>query len=216
MAMSEGRRIETLLAGLFPPGTAVAALWIKDNVEALFPEEEAAIATAIPRRRAEFAAGRAAARRALLLNGQPPCPIPVAADRAPLWPRGFSGSIAHADGLAIAVARKGLPLGVDVEDDADVESDLWPLVCTAEELDSLPAKDPGRTVRKIFSAKEAAYKAQYGVTGRMIGFDALSIRIAGAAFSARFLEPVGAFAPGASLEGRIAHTPGFIFSGVAL
>lgn len=208
--------VETALAGLFPTQVAVAAIVIAANRETAHPEEFKAVAHAIPARQAEFAAGRAAARQALCALGLPPAAIPGAANRAPCWPTGLSGSIAHAAGLAIAALRRGAPLGIDIEPDAPLAPDLWPLICQPDELAALPFPDRGHYVRLIFSAKEAVYKAQFPLTGTVIGFDALSVRLTDTGFSARFCRPVGGFTTGQGIPGRIARANGVILTGVAL
>ena len=93
------------------------------------------------------------------LLGQPLQALPMAPDRAAVWPQGISGSIAHAAGLAIAVARHGAPLGVDIEDDSAIAPDLWPILCGSDEVRRLDG-DAGKEVKCLFCAKEAVFKAQ--------------------------------------------------------
>jgi 4'-phosphopantetheinyl transferase EntD len=219
--------IESGLAGLFPAGTAVAAVQIGAagmDSAALHPAEATAVAGAVPARQAEFAAGRAAARRALAALGHPGAAVPRGPGRAPLWPAGIGGSIAHGAGVAVAAVRAGGPLGLDLEEDAPLEPALWPLVCTAEELErelaALPgATARGRLVRRIFAAKEAVYKAQYPLTGALIGFEAVTVRLVAGGFVARFREDLPGLPPGQAMAGRFAHVPGpaggLILAGVA-
>jgi 4'-phosphopantetheinyl transferase EntD len=208
--------LDATLAGLFPSEVSVAAVIIAQNHEAPHPDEAAVVARAIPTRQAEFAAGRAAARRAMCALGHPDAPISAAQNRAPIWPRGISGSIAHAAGIAIAALRRGAPLGIDIEPDQTLDPDLWPVICQPDELAALPFQDRGHYVRIVFSAKEAAYKAQFPKTGAIIGFDALSVRLTTAGFVARFRRPVGSFAAGHEIHGRLARQQGLILTGVAL
>ena len=113
------KRIETALAALFPADVAVALCTLSAaDPRDLWPAERQAVIGAVPRRLAEFAAGRQAARTALAALGHPAVALPMGPDRAAIWPDGIAGSIAHAAGLAVAVARPGAPLGVDVEDDS--------------------------------------------------------------------------------------------------
>lgn len=216
LAPSVTSATEEALAGLFPPGTAVAALVIADNRAPPYPAEATAVATAIPRRQAEFAAGRAAARAALCALGHAPVAIPAGSQRQPLWPPGIGGSIAHAAGLAVAALRRGGPLGIDIETDAALEPDLWPLICTPAETAALPDRDRGAYVRQVFSAKEAVFKAQFPVTGAMLGFDAVTVRLTGAGFVARFTRRTGSFAAGHEVQGRLLRRQGLILTGVAL
>jgi 4'-phosphopantetheinyl transferase EntD len=135
-------------------------------------------------------------------------------DRAAVWPAGLSGSIAHDSGLAIAVARRGAPLGVDLETDAPLEEDLWQIICTRTELDRL-ARDTGRRVRQVFCAKEAVFKAQLPDARAMFGFEALEVTLAEGRFDAQFRASVGAFQAGQVLSGRLAVVDNVILAGVA-
>ena len=208
--------LETALAALFPPGTATALVRIDAPHPAPFPEERPAIAGAVAARCAEFTAGRTAARQALAALGLAPAAIPTGPQRQPLWPPGISGSIAHAAGLAGAALRHGAPLGLDIEEDAPLAPDLWPLICEADELAALPTEGRGTYVRQVFSAKEAAFKAQFPRTGALIGFDAMQVRLSPGTFTARFRETVGDFPVGHVFQGRLICQAGIIFAGVSL
>jgi 4'-phosphopantetheinyl transferase EntD len=215
-ATAREEALETALATLFPPGTGIAACAIDAPQPDLFPEERPAVATAVPSRRAEFAAGRAAARLALAAIGQPATALPSGPQRQPLWPAGIAGSIAHAAGFAIAVARRGAPLGVDIEEDAPISPDLWPLICQPDELAALPLGDRGTYVRHVFSAKEAIYKAQFPMTGAVIGFDAVELRLTPGGFTAHIRQTLSVFRAGHRIEGRRIATAGLILTGVSL
>ncbi|MFN5996346.1 MAG: 4'-phosphopantetheinyl transferase [Paracoccaceae bacterium] len=209
-------RIETALAALFPTGVAVAACDLTSaDPGALWPDERDAVAGAVPHRLAEFAAGRQAARQALAALGHPESALPMGPDRAPLWPDGISGSIAHAAGMAVAVVRSGPPLGVDLEEDAPLSPDLWPVILTPEEQRDLPPGETGRQVRQVFAAKEAIFKAQDPATRAMFGFDAVAVTLANGGFNAIFRISAGAFSQGQIIQGRLALVEGVILSGVA-
>lgn len=80
-----------------------------------------------------------------------------------------------AGGLCLAVvARTGhwRGIGVDIEPDVDLHPGLIPEIATPGELETLPLP-PERAALRIFSAKEAAFKAQYPITGATFGFDAV-------------------------------------------
>lgn len=203
------------LAQLFPPGVAVSVVAIGAEGPPLFPEEAEAVSGAVPSRIAEFVAGRQAARRAMAALGYASAPISAGRDRAPVWPEGLSGSISHAEGIAAAAVRAGAPLGLDLEADAELEVDLWPLICNPAELEALPIAYRGLAVRQAFAAKEAVYKAQYPLTGQLIGFDAVSITFRGADFIAGFLQDVGPLPRGHEMHGRMTRTGGLILAGVA-
>ena len=153
----------------------------------LWPEERDAVARAIPKRQREYAAGRHAARAALAEVGVTPMAIPMRPDRSPVWPSGYIGSIAHCDSCCIALAASLTDhpaLGVDIEPTGQLEPDLIPVICTPEERHWLAGTaNPGFAALQIFSAKEAIYKAQYPQTGAVIGFDAVTISLAGDSFT---------------------------------
>ncbi|MGR3638617.1 4'-phosphopantetheinyl transferase family protein [Alterinioella nitratireducens] len=177
----------------------------------LRPEEAAAMARATPARRAEFAAGRTAARAGLRAIGLVPLPIPMAPDRSPIWPRGVIGSISH-DGdqaMAIVTRYQGVAgLGLDMEPHEDLPCDLWETVLTPAETCWLTMRDAaarGPLARMIFSAKEASYKALYPLTGAVVGFDAMTIRPDPdrRRFTARLNIGFGPYGPGTELTGHL-------------
>jgi 4'-phosphopantetheinyl transferase EntD len=209
-------QVRTALATLFPPEVAIAVCEVAAaDPGSLWPVERDAIAGAVPHRLAEFAAGRAAARAALVALGEPPTALPMGTDRAPVWPEAISGSIAHAAGIAIAVARRGAPLGVDVEEDAPLPPDLWPVITTPAERESLPEGDTGRLITRVFVAKEALFKAQASDTRAMFGFDVVHLTLAKTGFDAKFVSNAGAFRPGDIIRGRLTTAEGLILAGVA-
>lgn len=145
----------------------------------LFPEEAAAVAKAVARRRAEYAAGRACARAALAALGYEPGPIPRDPERgAPVWPDGVVGSITHCDGYrAAAVARTAdvHTLGIDAEPHGPLPDGVLKVVtATAEEgaaLERLGKEAPDiHWDRLLFSAKETVYKAWYPFHRKMLDF----------------------------------------------
>ncbi|MBY0350380.1 4'-phosphopantetheinyl transferase [Tabrizicola sp.] len=210
------KRIEAALAAMFPADVALALCSLAAaDARDLWPAERPAIAGAVPLRLAEFAAGRQAARAALAALGQEPVALPMGPDRAPLWPPGIAGSISHTAGLAAAVARRGAPLGLDIEDDAPLPSDLWPVIAGEDERAALPRGETGRGIRQIFAAKEALFKAQAQGHRAMFGFDAVAVALANGGFSATFRISAGAFRSGQIIHGRMALSEGLILAGVA-
>jgi 4'-phosphopantetheinyl transferase EntD len=208
--------IEMSVKSLFSDDVAAAVERIvTENERELRPEERAAIVGAVPARLAEFATGRVAARRALRSLGHDPVALPVGPDRAPIWPVGIAGSITHADGIAVAVARWGRPIGIDIEEDTPLALDLWPVICDQSELDRLPPSDRGRMVRHVFAAKEALFKAQEDGQRAMFGFDAVSVTLADGGFAAKFCRDAGAFRDGQVVHGRQVSGNGLILAGVA-
>jgi 4'-phosphopantetheinyl transferase EntD len=177
-------RLSPGLASLFPEGVVAAEMRLPGDPSLLALEEAAAVANAVPKRVGEFTAGRLCARRALAELGVVGIPIKAAADRQPIWPEGIVGSITHTEGLCAAVVteRKFLrAIGIDTESARSVEPALWPRILIRAELDwlaSLEAHERAAAATLIFSAKEAAYKCQYPVTGERLGFSDLNVTVA--------------------------------------
>ncbi|EBA06348.1 4'-phosphopantetheinyl transferase superfamily protein [Sagittula stellata] len=144
-----------------------------DEDAVLSASEAASVARAVPARRQEFAAGRLAARRALagLRPDDRPTDLPAGPDRLPLWPAGLTGSISHAAGLAVAaVARSPVRLGIDLEADKPLDPDLVPEICLPSEY--------GTPAVRVFSAKEAVFKAEYPHTRVMHGLHGIEVDLA--------------------------------------
>lgn len=193
-------RQAALFGVVFAEGDATAPLW---------PGE--ALVAAVPKRLAEFAAGRNAARRAMAQLGLPPAAVPMQADRSPLWPTTVTGSISHCAGACIAAmahARDYAGLGLDLEPVQPLTADLWPLVLTTPALARLPQDQPGLMALQVFCAKEAAYKAQYAVTGQLFDFQTLEVEVQRQNFVARFQHAVGRFGVGACLGGVLRQAAG--------
>jgi 4'-phosphopantetheinyl transferase EntD len=181
-------------------------------VGSLFPEERAALAGAVPARLAEFAAGRLAARQAL---GQDVA-LPMAPDRAPVWPEGVAGSITHDGGWALAaVSRMVRMLGLDLEPDAPLPNDIWDTVLLPQEQAWLSRRaEAGHWARVIFCAKECAYKAQYPLTREVFGFEVFEVTLGDGTFEARFQRDVAPFRAGDALTGRYSRGDGLILTGI--
>ena len=154
--------------------------------------------------------------------GLPALAIPMQPDRVPLWLEEVTGSITHsATACLAAVTRRGplRGLGLDLEPDDPLAPDLWETICLPAERDWLESQaeaQRGRLALLIFSAKEAAYKAQYAVSRQLFGFDALHVRIAPETrgFTATFQRGIGPFQAGARLQGRYAVTQSHVLTAV--
>jgi len=83
--------------------------------------------------------------------------------RQPRWPAGFLGSITHAGGhcaLGLARERPGLiGFGIDLEPRARFQEDWWEAVLTPFEQKWVSSSDGGLMALRIFSLKEAIFKA---------------------------------------------------------
>lgn len=214
-----------LAAGLFELPIRTAEMNPRDATAPLLPEEDASLARAVPHRKLEFAAGRLCARQVMAQLGYPPAPVLQGADRAPIWPAGLVGSIAHCETwCAVAVGRVAdgySSIGIDIEPAAAISDDLVEAICLPEELawiETQPSDQRGVLGRLFFSAKECAYKCQYPLTGVVFDFSAIRIHLDRPAgeFIAVFQQDVLSFAAGDELRGRVVVENGHIACGMAL
>lgn len=176
-------RLSPLLTRVFPPGVVAAELRMPGNPLLLFPDELQSLGSATPLRIREFAAGRTCARRALQefgIMGQSLC---MRSDRRPDWPVSMTGSISHSAavcGAVVAGRKQFRALGLDLEIATQVTREIWPTICSPQEMQwlaSLAAAQQERYAALIFSAKEAFYKCQYGVTGQWLEFDDVAVSL---------------------------------------
>jgi len=211
-------RLRQAIATLAGPDIAVAVQHTQRPDGSLWPEEFPAIARAVPARRAEFTAGRVAARQAMAALGLPLAAVPMGADRAPQWPAGTLGSIAHAGGVCVAVlARRGAVrgIGIDLEPAVPLATDLWDTVLRPDERAALALFDPahqGLQAARIFAAKEAAYKCQYPQSQTILDFDAMLIRLTNARFTASFTRDIPPFRQDDHFDGQFGLCEGFIIA----
>ena len=172
-----------MIASLFDEPVAVHTARLDEEPPSVFGEESAYLEAMKDSRRREFSHGRAAARSALHRLGVPPGPIPRDAQRVPVWPEGFVGSITHCDGFiaaAVAPTSRVLGLGIDAECIGRVDHELTRSICTPTEEARLmgfnqTAKLDWRTL--VFSAKESFYKAWYPSTRTPLGFTEVELML---------------------------------------
>lgn len=162
------------------PGGIAACLMpiLRSDATSAFTGEMRAVAHAVPRRRAEFVAGRACARTALAALGVAPQAIAVAADRTPCWPAGYVGSISHSPSYAIALAadaERFASLGVDMEPALPLPSNLEPLIVHPQDRPCDNAD--GLAAKRMFVAKEAYYKALYPLRRDVLDFMDVTIEL---------------------------------------
>ncbi len=215
-----GAGLTALLEDLFPAGIRTAAERISDRVDELLPAERPAIATAVASRQFEFATGRVLARRLLAELGRPDFALVRDDDRVPRWPEGFVGSISHSGSLCVAsVARASAfaGIGLDLEPDEPVDSDIERVVCRGGEHDWVAAAtgdDRGRRRRIVFSVKEAVYKAFYPRTREFWSFQDVTVSID--LERGRYRAELPASAGVDTVEGRIHRQAGWILSALAV
>lgn len=148
----------------------------------LHPSEQRLIDRAVPKRRAEFTAGRVCAHRALERLQHAPEPLLRDPYGCPVWPLGTLGSISHTRGCVVSVvARKPqvAAVGVDVDDwrEPFPELALDHICCSDEEawLEAMVPADRNLHAYALFSIKEAIYKCVYTGTGERLGFHDASV-----------------------------------------
>ena len=91
---------------LFPQTVVVKERRIPGDPAELHPAEAEHVARAVPKRVAEFAAGRTCARAALAEFGVREFTLRAATDRQPLWPERFIGSITHTARGGVSLATR--------------------------------------------------------------------------------------------------------------
>jgi 4'-phosphopantetheinyl transferase len=159
-------------------------------------ERERAARIHHPAARARFVTGRATLRR---LAGEmidaPPEAVPIG--RSPsgrpllLVPADWSVSLAHTHDLVVAAIAGDADIGVDVEpgDRTPPAPDRW---CSALEADAVRATPPAQrqaVLLRLWTAKEAMYKAVGGGDG--LAFVDLDVLDAAAWGAERTVPPVG-------------------------
>jgi enterobactin synthetase component D len=161
-AVEDHHAIVSALSGLKPPGLPQGA---------------------VLKRRAEFLAGRLAARHALQRLGLGAEAGPGRCeDGSPSWPEPAVGSITHGAGRALcAVARRAdfRSLGIDAERllDECAKPELLARICADDErrvLLGLPLSEPQR-VSVAFSAKESLFKCLYPLVQRFTDFSSARV-----------------------------------------
>jgi 4'-phosphopantetheinyl transferase EntD len=187
---------------------------------ALFPEEEAAVERAAPKRKREFTAVRQCARLALATAGLRAGPIVPGPSGAPAWPPGAVGSMTHCDdyrACAIGLTETVAAIGIDAEPHEALPDGVLAMVGSEQEraaLAELAAAAPGTFWDRIlFSAKESVFKAWSPITGRFLGFrDAELMLDPSGTFRARLLMP----GPVTAYDGRWIVKHGLIATAVVM
>lgn len=191
-------------------GVVLVARRVEEPAE-LHPEEAACLSDrAVPRRRADFAAGRTAARQALTDLGVGPSPVGKGAAGEPLWPPGVVGSITHGAGWALALvgrATRSGGLGIDLEAAGRYFPELVAEVAFGDERDRLDivTGDPlARGTLELFAVKEAIYKAFYPRVREFFGFEAVRVGAEGGDYRATFRKALDAeYPPGREFSVRL-------------
>lgn len=137
------------------------------------------IADAALKRRAEYLAGRIAAKQVLTALGEGSSPLLAGEDRAPRWPGTLQGALSHNATLAVCVGRQhpgqGVSgLGIDTESliTPARAGELWPGIISQDERGLLEAGPLSfaAALTLAFSAKESLFKALYPLVKRYFDF----------------------------------------------
>ncbi|MEU1124754.1 4'-phosphopantetheinyl transferase superfamily protein [Streptomyces sp. NPDC005899] len=171
-----------MIERLLPPYVASADTHETDApAGTLYPEEEALVATSVPKRRHEFAAARGCARRAMAALGIPPAPVLRGRRGMPLWPVGCVGSMTHCAGYRAAVlarASEARGLGIDAEPNEPLPPDVWEVISLPSERARTYPAAGGTTPhwdRLLFCAKESVFKVWYPLTLTELDFSEADI-----------------------------------------
>lgn len=163
-----------MIASLLPDSVVAREAFTDPPEPVLLPEEVAAVARAVDKRRREFGTVRHLARQAMRALDLPEVAILPGERGAPTWPDGLVGSMTHCDGYrASALARRKdiISLGVDAEPHAPLPDGVREIVARPEEQKWLSSAPDGVCWdRLLFSAKESVYKAWFPMTGRWLDF----------------------------------------------
>jgi 4'-phosphopantetheinyl transferase EntD len=208
---------DDVVARLFPPFVQGVIASTRTGCESPHPEERAAVASVVERRRREFLCGRACAHAALRAIGLDRGPIPVGRGRQPEWPPGVVGSISHAGdwaGAVVARAADAWGIGFDIEVlNPPLAPDVERLVLTPAERGVAPVDHPLATYRSkiAYSAKEAVYKCVFPPTGRRLSFEDVEVDVDVGASCAR------AWVTGLPvLDVGVVVAHGYVFTGVCV
>jgi enterobactin synthetase component D len=145
-----------------------------------FPER---LHKAVPKRQAEYLAGRLCAKMALQQAESTLVDVATGEDRAPIWPQGFLGSISHSKGMAMAMVAQSEQcqgLGIDLEHfmTEKQENDLQTHILCAQDRSQFEAlaQHVSHPLTLVFSAKESIFKALYSSVKRFFGFEAAALQ----------------------------------------
>jgi 4'-phosphopantetheinyl transferase EntD len=153
---------------------------IADHQSDLSSDEFRLIASAVPSRVREFTAGRSLARFILKHRETYLKSIMIGAGGQPVWTPSISGSISHTHshvGVAIVPRDACKGIGLDVEIAGSAAHLAKELILTPNELNRVQSTFLKDHVTKIFSCKEAVFKAVYPITEEAFEFGDIEIDV---------------------------------------
>jgi 4'-phosphopantetheinyl transferase EntD len=206
---------------LILPAAAASAEAFDDSLDTeIFPQEQALMAGAVPRRRREFTTARACAHQALARLGVPAQPILRGERNVPLWPAGVIGSITHCNGYRAATVARAtdlLGIGIDAEPNLPLPGGVLGAVALPVEHEQLASFGGAGLCwdRLLFCAKEAIFKVWFPLTGRHLDFEAATVDLhPNGTFEATILRPDPRVP--ARLPGRYLSTPRHLITAIAI
>ncbi|MGS2723356.1 4'-phosphopantetheinyl transferase family protein [Porticoccus sp. GXU_MW_L64] len=136
------------------------------------------VGKAVPKRQAEFLAGRYCAARALRALGSDNLIVQSGENRIPLWPANAVGSISHTAGKAVAIAARqqdyaGIGIDCEMLVSNDVCERIYSTIAVPQDTQVLDGGpwDKAWFLTLLFSAKESLFKALYPTVNQYFGFD---------------------------------------------
>ncbi len=141
----------------------------------------------VTKRKAQFLAGRVAARESLRTIGSTDTIIPSGLKREPIWPKKLLGSISHASGFSVASVMRHEALstygtGLDVQEiltSKEIKSIKKATLTTRDQIffeKKVKGLSDNQLLTLIFSAKESFFKAVYKNIGQYFDFDVISVK----------------------------------------
>lgn len=170
-----------------PPVTRAAALFEAEilggpDTDWDGVERPRALDRAVAKRRASYLAGRLCARQALAALGWTGPAPEMGADRLPVWPTGYIGSITHTHGFAWSVATRdgeACGVGIDSEEilDATRAANLHAVIATPDEWATRErwGLEDREYITLVFSAKESLFKCLYPMVLKFFYFQHAAI-----------------------------------------
>ena len=148
-------------------------------------EKPVSISQWMPKRQAQFLAGRIAAKKALSFNKLMNKQIAIGHSREPIWPENIIGSISHSGKTSIACVREQAKtfagLGIDIQETIvpELQSQISSSILTDKDKRLFKQKFSKLTdsvlFTLIFSAKESFFKAAFNSVGEYFEFTDVSI-----------------------------------------
>ena len=172
-------RLEILARAAHPEIRAGAREIAVGDELALTAAELRPIDRAVASVRRASGAARIVARALLAkLGASPESELPRSASRAPRWPPGFVGSLAHDDQYAVAAVARASAIrgvGIDIEPPLPLPEELLDMIATANERREL--KGNLVSARLLFCIKEAVYKATHPIDGVFLEHHDVEVRL---------------------------------------